>query len=209
VYQEQTPFCILTCMQAKTGTATTYNVRKERLHAVTTIWFTTSMIIPTFFVQLKSNWDGISGEPDDKRRIFGTLKGVYGKITKDTEISSVLYAEYRNAFAYNEWVYLLISDVGQPLVQRPQKKLSNAGRRNINVDLAADIRHIAYEMHGISRKLEQMETKINSIETVQPATRCGNTDILEGKGSFSRCGRTRARNNGSSCGKAAATTESL
>jgi hypothetical protein len=59
------------------------NIRKERLHAVTTIWFT-SMIIPTLLVQLKSNWDGISGEPDDKRRIFGTLKGFYGKITKDT-----------------------------------------------------------------------------------------------------------------------------
>jgi hypothetical protein len=135
------------------------NVHNERLHAVTTIWFT-SMIIPTFFVQLKNNLDGISGEPDDKRHIFGKLNGVYGKITKDTEISSVLYAEYPNVFAYNEWVYLLISDVGQPLVQRPQKKLSNAGRRNINVDLAADIRHIAYEMHMISRKLEQMETKI-------------------------------------------------
>jgi t-SNARE complex subunit (syntaxin) len=51
------------------------------------------------------------------------------------------------------------------LVQRPQKKLGNAVRRNNNVELAADITHIAYEMHGISKKLEQMESKINYIET--------------------------------------------
>jgi hypothetical protein len=103
--------------------------RLVRLQAVTTVWFS-SMIIPNFFFQLLPNWKGISGTKEGKTNVVAMMKGVWNGVLKNDELAWDSYEDYRRFFAYNEWVFMLIANIGLSLEEHKPKKCSKAARRN-------------------------------------------------------------------------------
>jgi hypothetical protein len=61
-----------------------------RLQAVTTIWFT-SMIVPSFFMNIRETWNGMSGTHAAKLKMFALLKTIWIGATDKDVVSYELY----------------------------------------------------------------------------------------------------------------------